>query len=104
MAKTRGGHNYRPRVRPSFTPPTGALPPTTGPSAANPTAVHAVGLSIPTTATSNEAPAPVPATPASRRYDTQVEPASPSLPYPGPSRRALPPKRARTFDPGESYS
>ena len=104
MAKTRKGHSYRPRVRPSFPPPAGAVPPTAGPSTSNLAAVLAVDMSIPTAAVASETPAPVPAAPTPRRYDTRVGPTPPSPPHPRPSRKAPPPKKARTSGPGESSS
>ena len=39
-----------------------------------------------------------------RRYDTWIRPTPPSPPHSRPSRRASPPKRARTSGPGESSS
>ena len=47
---------------------------------------------------------PSDATPAPRRFHTQVGPIPPSPPHPRPSRRAPPSKRARTSGPGESSS
>ena len=44
------------------------------------------------------------AAPAPRRYHTRVGPIPPSPPYPRPSRRGPPSKRARTSDLGESSS
>ena len=84
--------------------PVCAALPTAGPSAANPIVVPIVGLSIPATAVASETPALVSTAPAPHRYETRVGPAPPSPPHPRPSRRAPPPKRARTSSPGESYS
>ena len=87
MARTHGGHSFRPRVRPSFPPP-------------------AVGQSTPPAAVPAASPSstPVPTAPTPRKYDTRVGPTPPSPAHPRPSRRAPPPKRARTSGPGESSS
>ena len=104
MAKTRGGHNYRPSVRPSSPPPVGIALPTAGPSAAYPATVPAVDLPIPVAAGANEAPAPILTALAPCKYDMQVGPPPPSPPHSWPSQRAPPSKRARTSGPGESSS
>ena len=117
MVKTRGGHNFRLRVR-QCSPPL-ADSPNPGPAAASvvptPIAAH---VAAPVAAT---VPAPATATavtqgirdmghvstataPPPRRYHTRVGPVPPSSPHPRPSRRALPSKRARTSGPGESYN
>ena len=59
MARTRGGHSFRPRVRPSSPPP-------------------AAGQSSPHVAAAATSPAPVPTALAARRYDTRVGPTLPS--------------------------
>ena len=81
MAKTRGGHSYKPCVRPSSLPPIATL-------------------AAPTTA----AAAPTLAAPVPRRYETRVGPTPPSPPHPRPSKRPPPPKTAWTSGPGESSS
>ena len=87
MARTRGGHNFKPRVRPSSPPPAaGQSSPVAAAAAAAPAASPAL------------APALVPTTPAPRRYDTWVGPTPPSPAHPRPSRKA------QTSDPGESSS
>ena len=85
MARTRGAHNFMPRVRPSFPPP-------------------AIGQSTPSAAAAVASHAPVFAAPAPRRYDMRVGSTPPSLAHQRPSWRAPPPTRARTSDPGESSS
>ena len=60
MARTRGGHSFRPRVRPS----------------------SASRQSTPAVAAAAASHAPVPAAPTPRRYDTQVEPTPPSPAHP----------------------
>ena len=62
----------------------------------------AVGQSTPPVAAASHAPVPTALTP--RRYDTLVGPTPPSPAHPRPPRRAPPPIRARTSDPGESSS
>ena len=81
MAKTRGGHSYRPRVRPSSPP-----------LSAGQSSPHAA------TAAASLTPTPVPIAHAPRRYDTRVGPTPPSPAHSQPYRRA------RTLDPGESSS
>ena len=49
-------------------------------------------------------PSSAPAVPTPRRYDTRVGPTPPSPYHPRLSRRAPPPKKARTSGPGESSS
>ena len=73
MAKTHGGHSFRPRVRTSSPPPTAEQ---SSPPAASSTLV--------------------PTVPTPRRYDTRVGPTPPSPAHPRPSWRA------RTSGPGES--
>ena len=85
MARTRGAHSFRPRVRPSSPPPT-------------------VGQSTPPAAAAAASYAHVPATLTPRKYDTRVGPTPPSPAHPRPSRRASPPTRARTLNSGESSS
>ena len=81
MARTRGGYNFRPRVRPSSPPHTARQ--------SSPLVVAVVA---------SPSPAPVPLAPAPHRYGKRVGPTPPSLAHPQPSRRA------RTSDPGESSS
>ena len=120
MAKTRGGHSFRLRVRPSSLPPAAVAPagfaalvnvvalanvvvPAVGqstPSVVVPTA----SPSIPSVMVAIEAAAPALVAPAPCRYDTRVGPTAPSPPHPRPSRRALPLKRAQTLGTGESSS
>ena len=85
MARTHGEHNFRPRLRPSFPP-------------------LAAGQSTPYAAAAAASHALVPDAPAPRRYDTRVGPTPPSPARPQPSRRAPPPNRAWTSDPGKSSS
>ena len=85
MARTHGGHNFRPRVRPSSPPP-------------------ATGQSTPPAAAATTSHAPIPTAPAPRRFETRVGPTPPSPAHPRPSRRAQPPTRARTSGPSESSS
>ena len=79
-------------MRPSSPPPADA------------DAASAAGQSTPPIAAATASHAPIPATPAPRKYDTRVGPTPPSLPHPRPSRRAPPLKRARTSGLGESSS
>ena len=83
MARTRGGHSFRPRVRPSSPPPAAGQ--------SSPPVAIAAAIASPT-------PAPVPTAPAPHRYDTRVGPTPPSSSHPRPYRRA------RTSDLGESSS
>ena len=83
MARTHGGHSFRPRVHRSSPPPV-------------------AGQSTPLTATAAASHAPGPTAQAPRTYDTRVRPTPPSLTHPRPSRRAPPPTRARTSNPDES--
>ena len=80
MARTCGGHSFRPQ-RPSSPPPAAeqSNPPTAAPATSPSTA-------------------PVHTTPAPRKYDTRVGPTLPSLTHPRLSRRA------QTSYPGESSS
>ena len=81
MARTCGGHSFRPRVHPSSQP-------------------FAAGQSTPPAATPAASPSNtlVPTTLATRRYDTRVGPTLPSPTHPRLFRRA------RTIDLGESSS
>ena len=111
LAKTHKGHNHKPRVRTSSPPFTNGSNP--GP---HPAAIAAAPPATVTPAASQGTPvvaaitattashAPIPTTPAPRRYDTRVGPTPPSPPHPRPTRRASPSKRARTSGPGESSS
>ena len=85
MARTSGGHSFRPQVRLSSPPST-------------------AGQSTFAAAAAVASHAPVLAAPAPRRYDTRVGPNPPSPANHRPSRRAPPPTRARTSYPGESSS
>ena len=85
MVRTRGGNSFRPRVRPSSSPP-------------------ATGQSSPPTTAATASLAPIPTAHAPRRYDRQVGPTLPSPAHPRPSWRAPPPTRARTSNPGKSSS
>ena len=62
----------------------------------------AVGQSTPPAATASHTLVPIAPTP--HRYDTRVGPTPPSPAHQRPSRRAPPPIRARTLDPGKSSS
>ena len=127
MAKTRGAHTYRPRVRQGPSPSTAGPSSTAtesptadiaaaGPSSAVGPSAAAVGTGPrahavrPTAAPVAAAPAAVDAegsssvTPAQRRYHTRVGPTPPAPSHPRPSRRAPPTKRARISCPGESSS
>ena len=77
MARTRGGYNFRPRVRRSSPPP-------------------ATGHSSPATTTNVVSHAPIPTAPVHRTDNTR---AGSSLPSPD---RPRPSQMARTLDPGES--
>ena len=116
MAKTRGAHSFRPRVRQGPTPPA-AGPSTTGPSAGSvgtgPSAtVVGSGPSMPAVRPIADTASPAPAAgdvqgsysvaPAQRRYHTRVGPTPPAPSHPRPARRAPQAKRARTSSPGES--
>ena len=94
MVKTHGGSAFRPRVRRS------SPPPAYGSSAAPPAAT----VAAPAAAQGSAIVGSSAAAPAPRRYHTRVGPTPPSPPYPRPSRRAPPSKRARTSGPGESSS
>ena len=116
MAKTRGAHSFRPRVRQGPTPPAASpFPVVIGPS---PTAVGfpavdpvAVGPSVAAAGAGPRVPAafptihatpPAPAVgdvmgsssmaPAQRRYHTRVGPTPPALSHPRPARRAPRPR------------
>ena len=79
MARTRGVHSFRPRVRPSSPP-------------------LVAGQSTPPAAATAASHAPVPVASAPRKYDTWVGPTPPSPAHPRPSHRA------RTSGSGESSS
>ena len=89
-----------------------APPPTTTVAAA--AAIPSIVATAPTAAQGSPAVGPaeaatasqasVAAAPTSRRYNIRVGPVPPSLPYPRPTRRASPSKRAQTSGPGESLS
>ena len=123
MAKTRGAHTYRPRVRQGPSPPTvGPFPASTGSSstdtaAADPTAAAACPsaaaagadpsalVARPTAApAAGDAVGSSSMAPAQRRYHTRVGPTPPSPSHPRPAWRAPPAKRARASGPGESSS
>ena len=133
MAKTRGAHTYRPRVRqgpsPSAVNPSSAAAgspaadvaaagpfPTTGPSSVAGPSAAAVGIGSrapvvrPTAAPAAATPAAGDAggsssvAPAQRRYHTRVGPTPPAPSHPRPTRRAPPAKKARISGPGESSS
>ena len=129
MAKTRGAHTFRPRVRQGPPPPTVGPSPAAvgsstndiaavGPAAAAPSTAAAPsataagsgpsGLAArPTAATVAAAPADGDAegsssvAPTQKRYHTRVRPTLPAPSHPRPARRAPPAKRARTSGPGE---
>ena len=127
MAKTRGAHTFRPRVRQSpSTPTAGPSPAAVGSSAvdiaaANPTTAAspsaAAGPSTAAAGVDPSAPAARPTAapalaagdpegssfvaPAQKRYHTRVGPTPPALSHPRPSRRAPTTKRARTSGPWE---
>ena len=110
MAKTRGGHAFRPRVH-SFSPPPVAAPPATAVVAAAPPAAATVApaalaaaATLFTTTTTQGSPAVGSSSdaPASRRYHTRVGPTPLAPSHPRPARRAPPSKRARTSGSGES--
>ena len=111
MAKTRGGHSHRPRVRNSSPPPADDSNPgphltaaaTTPLATAAPTASQGT-LSVVTAVAATASHAPVPTAPTPRRYDTRVGPIPPSPPHPRPTRRDPPSKRVRTSGPWESSS
>ena len=89
MAKTRGGHSFRPQVQPSSPPPAGAAAP----------ASVVVGQSSPPATAPGASQAPIPAAPAPHMYDTRV---GPTPPHPRLSWRAPSPKKAQTSGQGES--
>ena len=119
MAKTRGAHSFRPRMRQGPTPPVVTSTPgpnsvTAGPSVAT----AGAGPSVPAACPSVVAASPVPAVvqspaatdvecsssmaPTQRRYHTRVGPTPPAPSHPRPAQRAPPAKRARTSGPMES--
>ena len=101
---TRGGSPFRLRVRRSSPPPTdgysAAVPTVAAPLAAPPTAA----MATPTTAQGSAVMVSSAAAPTPRRYHNKVGPTPPSPPYPRPSQRAPPSKRAWTSGPRESSS
>ena len=115
MAKTRGVHSFRSRVRRSSTPSVGtstpgaaiavgpitavARPPVAHPSAA---AAASPAPAAVQGATAADAEGSSSVAPSQRRYHTRVSPNSPAPLHPRPARRAPLPKRARTSGPGES--
>ena len=123
MAKTRGAHSFRPRVRQGPSPSTigssTAGPVAAGPAAVGPSAgfisagpsVAAVGAG-PSMPAARPTAAPTPAsidaegsssmTPAQGRYHTRVGPTLPASSHPRPARRAPPSKRGLTSGLGES--
>ena len=101
MAKTRGGLHFKPRIRPSSLPPVDVATVPASVVTPSTTAAPATGQSSPPTVAPVASQAPVPIGPAPHRYDTWV---GPTPPHPRPSRRAPPPKRARTSSPGDSSS
>ena len=127
MAKTRGAHSFRSRVRQGPTPPaTGPFvvgPAAAGPSAGSfatspsaatgPSAAAAgSGPSMPAARPTVDAASPAPTagdaegsssvTPAQRRYHTRVGPTPPVPSHPRPAWRAPQAKRARTLGLGGS--
>ena len=98
MAKTRGGHSFKPRVRPSPPPPANATIAPIG------VAAPAAGQNTPPAAAAASSHAFIPDASTPRRYDTRVGPTPSSPPHLGPSRRAAHPKRAWILGPGESSS
>ena len=117
MAKTRGAHSYRPRVRQSPTPLTGTSTPgavvAASPSspAVGASAAAAAGPSAPAARPSAAAAASTAAAdaegsssvaPAQTRYHTRVGPTPPAPSHTRPAWRPPSPKKARTSGPGES--
>ena len=98
MAKTRGGHSFKPRVRPSFPSPADATIAPAGVTA------PAAGQSTPPATAATSSYAPIPDAPTPRRYDTRVRPTPPYPPHLRPSWRAPPSKRAWISGPSESSS
>ena len=98
MVRTHGAHRYWPRVQFS-------TPERDGAGISRVVAAHSPDQGIETppalapTSVSEEAHA---SEPPSRRYQTRVEPRTPSPEHPRPRRRALPSKRAETSGLGES--
>ena len=110
MAKTHGGHSFKPRVRPSSPPPADVV---AAPADVAVSACAVVPVSVGAPATGQSTPpaiaaaasyVPVLAAPAPRRYDTRVGPTPQFPPHPRSSRRASPPKRAQTSGSGKSSS
>ena len=123
MAKTKGAHSFRPRVRQGLSPstagPSATCPVASGPSAVGPSACSvAVGPSTVAAGISPSVPAAGPTAastpaagdaegssfvaPAQRRYHTRVRPTPPAPSHPRLTQRAPPTKRARTSGPRES--
>ena len=122
MAKTRGAHTYRLRVRQGPSPfaagPSSAAAGSpaadiaaAGPSSATCPLAAAIGagpraLAVRPTAApaAGDAEGFSSVAPAQRRYHTRVGPTPPAPSHPRPARRAPTAKRARTSGPGESSS
>ena len=124
MAKIRGAHTYRPRVRQGPSPPAaGPSPAAAGSSAADtaaagPSAVADPSVAGPSAAAVGAGPsapaAVAPAVgdavgsssvaPAQRRYHTRAGPTPPAPSHPRPARRAPQAKRTRTSGSRESSS
>ena len=112
MVRTRGGLQFRPKVRHS-TPADVDAPPPAPPSIETPPleAAAAVVPSLASAAAAIAVPNPVAddatagtqaVDPPSHRYNTRVGLVPPSPEHPRPPRRALPSKQARTSSPRES--
>ena len=106
MAKTREGHNYRPRLQTSSCPlaPAATLAPAPRTATPSGTAASIAGQTTHSAAAIIASHAPVPAALAPHRYDTWVRPTPSSPPHLRPSQRASPPKTARTSGSDESFS
>ena len=125
MAKTRGAHSFRSRVRQGPTPPVGTSTPSSSSAIAAPSAAAApsfaaagAGPRVPDAHDSVASASPAPTTvqspsagdakgsssvaPAQRRYHTRVGPTPPAPSHPRLAQRAPSAKRARTSSPGES--
>ena len=101
MVKTRGGSTFLPRVCRSSLPPAGGSN-TAAPAAAAPAAAPPAAVAPPAAAQGSAAVVSSAAAPAPRRYHTRFGPTLPFPPFPRPSRRAPPSKRAWTSGPRES--
>ena len=121
MAKTRGAHSFRPRVRQGPTPPAAGPSPaaadlTTAGSVAIGHSAAAAGTDprVPTARPTTDAASPAPAAgdvegsssvaPAQRRYHTWVRPTPPAPSHPRLAWRASLAKRTQTSGPGESFT